>query len=415
MLETSQIRTALGALVSLLSCLSVVAQSGLLNDLDHVLSGRQDLSTFRDMLSRYPHVLLDLPNYAGVTIVAPNNDAFEKNRDWDPDNRDMMTDILTYHMLQGTVSTKAIQIGIPVYAPTLLKDSASTNITGGQRVIIHSQSNEEIVFTSGADLRSTVVEGDIQFSDGMLHIVDTMLVPPMRLEPTCRIYYPILRAFLAALYRTGLIDQFANTRDVTIFAPWDTAFQLTSGALSTLQPSELKDILTYHIIPGQVLYSPDLSNATTWPTLSQVKGATGPANVTVTFAGNNRYIDSSQILHADILIANGVVHMMENVLNPDQADVRPNLDWYTQTPVFSLTGATATGTKVPVPFTEALPCTANCSVTPTVTTTTPTDITNYFSTNGVAGSGLLPKCTGIVGVIGMGVFGAGMIGVAGVL
>lgn len=312
---------------------------------------------------------------------------------------------------RGIVSLGAVQVGIPVFAPTLLKETSSTNITGGQRVIINNQGNGEVVFTSAADSRSTVLEGDIQFSDGMLHIVDTPLVPPSRFEPLCRDHYPMLRSFLAALYETGLVDQFADAPDVTIFAPWNAAFQLTSGALSSLEASDLRQILGYHIVPGQVLYSPDLINATTWPTLSQAGG------VTITFAGNNRYVDSSQILHADILIANGVVHMMENVLNPGRPDLRPNPARYTQAPAFDLTGATSTGTRVPVPFTEALPCTGDCingtavttsATKQTLTTTEKTTrpATTRLSTSSVAGGVGGQQCTnsemaGWMGVIGV--------------
>ncbi|ROW13658.1 hypothetical protein VPNG_04506 [Cytospora leucostoma] len=479
MLTTSPIGAAAGVLLTLYACLGV-AESGLLNGLDQVLQARPDLSTFRDLLSRYPHVLLDLPNYAGFTVIAPDNDAFEKYGSWNENDTELVTDTLQYHILQGTVSIRTVEVGIPHFAPTLLVDRASTNITGGQRVIIHNQGNDEIVFTSGADTRSTVIEGDIEFSDGMVHVVDTLLVPPFRLEPSCRDYHPIMRAFLAALYQTDLIDQFANTQDVTIFAPWDAAFQVTSGALTALQPSELRDILTYHIVPGKVLYSTDLKNATTWPTLAHHPGEpTGPpVNVTATFAGNNRYIDSSHILHADILIANGVLHMMQHVLNPARSGARPNPAKYNQVPVFSLVGSTSTGTKVPVPFTEALPSTtadsgggsggsSSASATGTFSTVStsetsagstsgtsavltemtsavpvPTDGTGEvgetgetgvggsngatattitgnkgagFSANGGGRGAVAPKCTGLAGALGMGVVGAGLLGAAGVL
>lgn len=85
--------------LSIFACLGA-SQSGLLNGLDQALLARQDLSTFYGLLSRYPHVLLDLPNYAGITIIAPNNDAFEEDKRWDPENEAVVTDTLKYHMLQ---------------------------------------------------------------------------------------------------------------------------------------------------------------------------------------------------------------------------------------------------------------------------------------------------------------------------
>lgn len=85
--------------LSLLASLAA-AQSGLLNGLDQALSARQDVSTFYGLLSRYPQVLLDLPIYTGVTFIAPNNDAFEKDKKWDPDDEAVVTDTLRYHVLQ---------------------------------------------------------------------------------------------------------------------------------------------------------------------------------------------------------------------------------------------------------------------------------------------------------------------------
>lgn len=99
MLVTSPFRAAAAVLLTLYTCVGV-AESGLLNGLDQVLLARPDLSTFRDLLSRYPHVLLDLPNYAGFTVVAPDNDAFEKYQSWNENDTELVTDILQYHILQ---------------------------------------------------------------------------------------------------------------------------------------------------------------------------------------------------------------------------------------------------------------------------------------------------------------------------
>jgi uncharacterized surface protein with fasciclin (FAS1) repeats len=122
-----------------------------------------------------------------------------------------------------------------------------------------------VVFTSGADRRSTLLEGDMKISDGLIQIIDTVMMPPPDLVQICRDYTP-LTAFLGALYETKLSEQILTSKEVTIFAPNYAAFQRTSGALSTLSTSELADVMKFHVVPT-LLYSIDLVNDTTWPTL----------------------------------------------------------------------------------------------------------------------------------------------------
>ncbi|KAI3391851.1 hypothetical protein diail_6681 [Diaporthe ilicicola] len=295
------------------------------------------------------------------------------------------------------VSVGTTEEGSPIFARTLLD---------GSRVIIDRQNGDEVVLTSGTDTRSMVLKGDIEFSDGLIHVVDTVMVPPPGLIPICRVYNPALSAFLGALYQTNLIEQIVASKNVTIFAPRNAGFQRTSGALSALSPSELVEVMKFHVVPG-VIYSNGLVNGTSLPTL-------GGKNITVTVAGNERYITSSQILDPDILIGFGVIHMLDDVLNPLQPDVHPVPTLRTQAPAFALVGSTSTGSKLPVPFTSALPCTAGCP-TPTHARTTAIPTSDDLSAKNVAAGGLSPKCTGLGAAMGVGVLGVGMLGVIGAL
>ena len=99
MLTESPISASIGLLLGLLTCPGT-SQSGLLNSLGHALAARQELSTFQDLLSRYPNISLDLPTYTGFTVVAPSNDAFKKYNSWNFDDDALVADILKYHILQ---------------------------------------------------------------------------------------------------------------------------------------------------------------------------------------------------------------------------------------------------------------------------------------------------------------------------
>jgi len=80
-------------------------------------------------------------------------------------------------------------------------------------------------------------------------------------------------------------------------------------------------------------------------------------NITVMHSGNNVYINSAQLLQADILLANGVMHVIDNVLNPQGPGAQPNPEIASQAPVFASASKVAN-----LPFTSAIPCTTNCPV-----------------------------------------------------
>lgn len=350
--------------------------------------------------------------------MAPNNDAFTKFQGWDPKNETMVTNMLEYHILQGTVSTEAIPEGPTTYASTLLTDPSYTNVTGGQKVLIDKQPGDVVVFTSGVGSRSTLVESDISFKGGLIQIVDTLMIPPLRLEPTMRENYKDLVAFLAALYAADLVPSFADSPNVTIFAPRNAAFQLLAGTLSSLPKEKLASILKYHLIPGQVLLGTQLANNTNLTTAS-ADAAGNPVLAHVVRAGNNMYIDSAQVIQPDILVANGVVHMIGGVLNPEAPGVLPDPEIGTQAPVFAQSGATSTGSRVATPFITALPCTVSCPVPTTEVVANGTDVTSS-STSGTSlrttsSKGEVARCTGLgavgaaVGLLGVGM---GIVGVA---
>lgn len=332
----------------------------------------------------------------------------------------MVTNMLEYHILQGTVSTDAVPEGPTTFASTLLTDTAYTNVTGGQKVLINKQPGNVIVFTSGAGSRATLLDGDIAFRGGLIQVVDTLMVPPERLEPTMRVAYKDLTAFLAALYAADLVPSFADATNVTIFAPRNSAFQLLAGTLSGLSKDALARILKYHIVPGQVMLSPQLANGTNLTT-SATDAAGNPIKAHVLRAGNNAYIDRSQLVQPDILVANGVVHMVDGVLNPDAPDVQPDPAVGTQPPVFPQTGATSTGSRVETPFLTALPCTADCPVPTTAsanvtqaatTTATSSDSTSTTVRSTSSKGAAAARQTGMVAVAGLLGVGIGMVGVA---
>ncbi|KAM7189950.1 FAS1 domain containing protein [Rhypophila sp. PSN 637] len=383
--------------------------------LNQVLASQKSLSTYYELVKQYPDILLQLPSYSGVTLVAPNNDAFDKFHDWDPQNKTLVTNLLEYHILQGTVSTASVPVGVSTFAKTLLNDKKWSNVSEGQQMLINKGGDDVVVFTSGLGSRSTVVEADLAFTGGLVQIVDTLMVPPARLEPTTRDAYKDLQSFLGALYAADLVSEFADATDVTIFAPRNSAFQRIAGTLEDLDKKALADILRYHLIPNQVLSSTEFQNGTN---LTTANDEIPDLTLHVTRAGNNVYFNSAQMLQPDILIANGVVHIIDAVLNPDARAATPDPAIGTQAPVFPVTGTkTAVGTKAPVPFTSDFPCTVDCPIS--TASSEPSGSADGAATTTTTGlrlsssKGFAARCTGVPAQAGAAAAAAMLVGAVG--
>ena len=122
--------------------------------------------------------LVDTLSGAGpFTVFAPTNAAFEKlpagtvDTLLKPENKKMLTDVLTYHVVAGKMSAadlaKAIEAG---------GGSAKlTTVEGG--TLTATMSGNTITLTDEKGGKSTVTQGDVMQSNGVIHVVDTILMP----------------------------------------------------------------------------------------------------------------------------------------------------------------------------------------------------------------------------------------------
>ncbi len=116
-----------------------------------------------------------------------------------------------------------------------------------------------------------------------------------------------------ALTAAGLVDTLKGPGPFTVFAPTDAAFaKLPAGTVEDLLKPEnraqLTAILTYHVVPGQVMAA-DVVKLTEAAT---VNGAV----VTVTVDGGNVMINDANVTSVDIEASNGVIHVIDTVLLP---------------------------------------------------------------------------------------------------
>ncbi|NNK90846.1 MAG: fasciclin domain-containing protein [Acidimicrobiia bacterium] len=178
---------------------------------------------------------------------------------------------------------------------------------------------------------SNVIQTDIIASNGVIHVIDAVLLPPgfgaddamdddmdddMTDDAVGTIVDVAVGAgtfdtLVAAVTAAGLGDTLSGDGPFTVFAPTDDAFAaLPEGTLEALLDDipTLTDILLYHVVAGEVLAADvvGLDSATT------VQGS----DVTITVDGSSVMVDAANVVATDIIASNGVIHVIDAVILP---------------------------------------------------------------------------------------------------
>jgi len=235
------------------------------------------------------------------TVFAPTDEAFEKlpagtvETLLKPENKDQLIAILKYHVVAGKVDSKAV---------TQLRGAVTLN---GQRVDIKVDQGN--VMVDGAK----VVKADIQCSNGIIHVIDQVILPAGDDIVTAASKAGQFKTLLAAAQAAGLAEALQGDGPFTVFAPTDEAFaKLPEGTVANLLKEEnrgkLAEILKYHVVPGRV-YSEDVLGGKELKTL---QGQTLEARV----ESGRAMIENAGIVATDIDASNGVIHVIDSVMLP---------------------------------------------------------------------------------------------------
>ena len=118
---------------------------------------------------------------------------------------------------------------------------------------------------------------------------------------------------VAAVKAAGLVDTLKGEGPFTVFAPTDAAFaKLPAGTVeSLLKPenkSKLVGILTYHVVSGKVMSS-DIAGKKMMA--GSVQGEKIDVNAT-----KGVMVNDANVVTADIITSNGVIHVIDKVIFP---------------------------------------------------------------------------------------------------
>jgi uncharacterized surface protein with fasciclin (FAS1) repeats len=120
---------------------------------------------------------------------------------------------------------------------------------------------------------------------------------------------------VSAIEAAGLAETLQGEGPFTVFAPTDEAFaKLPAGTVENLLKPENKDqltaILTYHVLPSEVMSSDIQGQATTAET---VQGG----ELEIDASGSAVMVEGATVTQADIDADNGVIHAIDTVLMPE--------------------------------------------------------------------------------------------------
>jgi uncharacterized surface protein with fasciclin (FAS1) repeats len=128
---------------------------------------------------------------------------------------------------------------------------------------------------------------------------------------------PDFTTLVAAVKAAGLAETLSGTGPYTVFAPTDAAFaKLPAGTVeSLLEPAnkqKLADILTYHVVKGEVMAADVKPGPVTTVNGATFTVSTEGSDVIITDGQGNK----AKVVTTDIVASNGVIHVIDTVLLP---------------------------------------------------------------------------------------------------
>jgi len=221
---------------------------------------------------------------AGINLEALNT----------TEGRQTLADILRYHVVAGSVPSTALSECMTTEAA----NGQSLSFTVGDSVMVND---------------ATVITPDVNTSNGIVHVIDTVLMPtdsPNDIPRTaqCTGFH---NSLVSAVVQAGLLETLQGAGPFTVFAPTDQAFADAGIDLAALNTSEgqaaLSDILQYHVLSGVV----PANNVTDCMTATAVNGHPLAFSVGATVMVNDATVTAT-----DVPASNGIIHVIDKVLMP---------------------------------------------------------------------------------------------------
>lgn len=246
---------------------------------------------------------------------------------------DLLNEVLMYHVAPIAFDSTSIAELDGALLGTLLEGTAVSISAGEDGVFIDD---------------SEVINVDITASNGVVHVIDSVLLPPMgddmmeedmeedmdeeEMMEAVSIAETVIAAteaetpeftvLLEAVVTAGLAEVLTNNGPFTVFAPTDEAFAAALEALGLTAEElladvdTLTDILAYHVVPGTFYAEDVIAGTEAMGGSLEVATALNGTTATIAFDGETATINEAIIIGTDIEATNGVIHIIDSVILP---------------------------------------------------------------------------------------------------
>jgi uncharacterized surface protein with fasciclin (FAS1) repeats len=215
----------------------------------------------------------------------------------------LLTSVLTYHVLPALVRSSQVPVG-----------KAMTTVQGGIFKIDAVGSALEV--TDGRNRRSRITATDIPASNGVIHVIDKVLLPADKNIVQTAQANPDFSILVEAVVAADLVNALSAPGPLTVFAPTNAAFAALLSELGIAKSQLLADkalltkVLTYHVVDGRVLKADVPVNAP----ISTLQGET--FSVSTALGMTDQRSRTANIVTTDVLAGNGVIHVIDQVILP---------------------------------------------------------------------------------------------------
>nr|KAG5705889.1 hypothetical protein BaRGS_030779 [Batillaria attramentaria] len=247
-----------------------------------------------------------------LTLFAPTNDAFRKlnqntlNRLLSGDPK-CLANVLKQHVLPNTICSAVIRGRVK-----------SRNLLDNYLNLTRNDDGK--VFVDDAQ----VVRADVMATNGVMHVIDDVLVPDDALDIVDVAEKNGLTELVGLVQAARLTSTLQNAANVTVFAPNNDAIQALPASTVrqlTSDPNLLRSVLTYHVVPEEVTCR-SLQNNQLLNTLNP--GAQIRINEYSNFPYGNGHALTAQcapIVLANVGACNGIAHVIDKVMLPPRGTV----------------------------------------------------------------------------------------------
>ena len=219
--------------------------------------------------------------------------------------------ILQYHVLPTKkLAAELVAAGATSAQPTLYTfEGAATTLA--------LNTSAGVKITDEVLTEATVTAANVAASNGVIHVIDKVLVPPgvLNLVQMAQLNPAAFSTLVGAVVAADLAGALSGAGPFTVFAPTNDAFAAISSTVAGLTIPQLTTVLTYHVVGAQVLSS-GIPFGTPVATLSgqsiTINAGSAPTIATIT----DSTTAPKRIVAVDVRASNGVIHVIDTVLMP---------------------------------------------------------------------------------------------------